>query len=492
MSPSRVHISAVLLLSAGSLACDGEPAAGATPNGASVMFLSPAGDGGSRRRPAVAFNHGKHTTALAKEGCEACHLVDAKKRVGPFVTAPPPGADGDELARRYHDKCLGCHKERGVQGKDLPQACGECHDPGQGAGRSSWRAMVFDHSLHQRHVQAVAGEDGAADDTCKTCHHTPDAKLNKLVYRKGAEAACGACHGAKDKDKRPSLRNASHQACISCHQQRGPDAGPVTCEGCHDQSKQVAMHKLKSPPRLVAGQKDMILVHTKGSKAKAVSLDHKLHEQQGVFCTTCHHDTLEPCAKCHTSAEPRDGGGVALAAAHHDPTSQKSCVGCHSQALQEKACAGCHSQRPATPGPQSCATCHSGPLPVGSQALAALPASSDDFPEKIQIKILADKYAPSDFPHRKIVAKLDSLVRGSKLAARFHGDTEALCAGCHHHSPAGTRPPPCKSCHDDTAHPTRDRPSLKVAYHRQCMGCHKQMEIKAQGCTDCHAKKVSP
>jgi predicted CXXCH cytochrome family protein len=81
-------------------------------------------------------------------------------------------------------------------------------------------------------------------------------------------------------------------------------------------------------------------------------------------------------------------------------------------------------------------------------------------------------------------------VRESKLASRFHGDVETLCAGCHHHSPVGTRPSPCKSCHEKASHPTEDRPGLFTAYHRQCLGCHQQMG-QPQGCTDCHEKKAS-
>jgi hypothetical protein len=70
----------------------------------------------------------------------------------------------------------------------------------------------------------------------------------------------------------------------------------------------------------------------------------------------------------------------------------------------------------------------------------------------------------------------------------FHGSAEAMCAGCHHHSPAGERPPKCSACHGDEAAATIDKPSLKVAFHRQCVSCHQKLEIKA-GCTDCHAEK---
>ena len=46
-------------------------------------------------------------------------------------------------------------------------------------------------------------------------------------------------------------------------------------------------------------------------------------------------------------------------------------------------------------------------------------------------------------------------------------------------------PPPCASCHGDDNAAISDRPSLKVAYHRQCVSCHQRLELKV-GCTDCH------
>jgi hypothetical protein len=120
--------------------------------------------------------------------------------------------------------------------------------------------------------------------------------------------------------------------------------------------------------------------------------------------------------------------------------------------------------------------------------LPALPAPSEAFPEKVVISSLLGEYGPSTLPHKKIVVALDAAVRRSRLATAFHGNTGVLCAGCHHRSPVGERPPPCRSCHGASAVPASDRPGLQAAYHRQCMGCHAAMGLK-QGCTDCHAKR---
>jgi hypothetical protein len=99
-----------------------------------------------------------------------------------------------------------------------------------------------------------------------------------------------------------------------------------------------------------------------------------------------------------------------------------------------------------------------------------------------------DAYGPSNLPHLKIIRRFDDGIRSSSLARRFHGTTEAMCAGCHHHSPIGQRPPPCGSCHGNADAAATDRPSLKVAYHRQCVSCHQRLDLKV-GCTDCHAAK---
>jgi hypothetical protein len=159
-----------------------------------------------------------------------------------------------------------------------------------------------------------------------------------------------------------------------------------------------------------------------------------------------------------------------------------------------------HTTVAADNGSSGCVICHAGPKPQAEEnpaiadgspmapELDALPAASDDLPEEVTIDVLVDSYEASTFPHLKIIRRFDEGIRSSTLARQFHGSTEAMCAGCHHHSPAGVRPPKCSACHGGEAAATVDKPSLKVAYHRQCVTCHQRLKIKA-GCTDCHAAK---
>ncbi len=356
--------------------------------------------------------------------------------------------------------------------------------------------MGFDYSLHARHATAL-------EDKCETCHHVWDEAAEKLKYEKGKEEGCRACHGAEDDGRKLSLANASHRGCVSCHFERAAtelEAGPVLCVGCHDQEHQQAYEVLAEVPRLLRGQADTSWVTAEGSKSPSVAFDHKGHEPRTTFCSDCHHSRLQLCDKCHTLTGAADGAGVTTAQSFHLESSSHSCVGCHAAfAAERKQCAGCHSTLTAVPADRACAVCHKGPPAgtaaietppqLGAPSLESLPAFSDDYPETVVIDLLVDHYEASTLPHAKIVGALDAGTRESTLAATFHGDVKTLCSGCHHHTPIEMRPPPCSSCHGATADATSDRPDLKVAYHRQCVGCHVQMGIAKQGCTDCHASK---
>jgi hypothetical protein len=378
--------------------------------------------------------------------------------------------------------------------------------------------MSFDYSLHERHIQGVSRELKIAErtDTSKECHHIYNEATSKLEYKKGQEGACSDCHGAKDEERKLSLKNASHEQCVTCHLKLESklENPRVDCDGCHHEEQLTTIKKLEEIPRLISAQKDSTEISAPGVKTKAVPFDHKLHEPVAAFCTTCHHRTAKPCKECHTLTGSEEGQFVTMETAYHLSSSEHSCVGCHKRETETKDCAGCHKMM-ADKGlsKESCLDCHRGKpaeaieqsatletTPDGGVApaatavpaeteMAALPPNSDAFPEEVVIDGLAREYGPSKLPHQKIVARLDKLVRESKLATSFHDNVETLCAGCHHNAPIGERPRPCKSCHGDEAAATKDKPSLKNAYHRQCIECHEYMGIeKAMGCTDCHEK----
>ncbi|MCW8984057.1 MAG: cytochrome c family protein [Thermoanaerobaculales bacterium] len=454
---------------------------------------------GDMQRPAVEFDHSAHTKALEKQGCETCHRIDENGVLIPSVAAVAEADTRNGLIDAYHDSCIGCHTERADESLAAgPVTCGECHVRRQ-PGISARSEMAFDYSLHARHAKAY-------DDKCENCHHVYDEATEKLKYEKGKEEGCGSCHGDVDEERKLSLANASHRACVSCHLERARselDGGPILCVGCHDSERQNAVKKLEEIPRLMRGQADMMWIHNVDAKSATVAFNHLAHEPVTGTCSTCHHQSLKPCDECHSLVGSPEGAGVTMAQAYHLSSSEHSCVGCHAVEAARVQCAGCHHVMGQGPADRTCVVCHSGP-PPGSQALETaptpvdlrldpLPNTSDDYPETLVIESLVDTYEASTLPHAKIVGKLDDIVRESTLAGRFHTDTATLCSGCHHHSPVGTRPPPCRACHSGEAVATRDLPGLKVAYHRQCVGCHIAMNIQKQGCTDCHAvREVQP
>lgn len=462
---------------------------------ASTIVMGFPEEAGGMERPAVAFDHAAHVRALEQEGCRTCHTV-GDNGLDPKLAAIEPGGDRDWLIDTYHDTCIGCHEERRLADmKSGPITCGQCHVRRLQA--TSVRSVVrFDGSLHGRHAQAYP-------EKCDPCHHVYDEVEQKLVYQKDAEEACRACHWELDEQNRLSLRNAAHVDCVGCHLRRVEEqleAGPVLCVGCHDAEQLRAIKTLDPVPRLVRGQPDTLWLETQGIVSRFVPFPHLGHEKSSTACSDCHHSRLKPCGECHGLVVAEDGGGIELERAHHMATSTFSCVGCHRENAKSRDCAGCHAQPQPAQSRRSCLICHSGPEadpattefdpPVfESPELTALPATSEGFPDTVEIGVLVDEYEASKMPHTKIVTRLDAIVRDSRLASRFHGDTETLCAGCHHNSPVGSRPPPCRSCHGADHASTVDRPDLKTAYHRQCVGCHIEMAIGQQGCTDCHATR---
>lgn len=102
------------------------------------------------------------------------------------------------------------------------------------------------------------------------------------------------------------------------------------------------------------------------------------------------------------------------------------------------------------------------------------------------------------FPHRKIYEALVKGAADSGLASAFHTSPTAMCAACHHNSPIADlkTPPKCASCHGieaDKMATSVNKPSLKAAYHQQCMACHDRMKIEkpaATDCAGCHTPRV--
>jgi len=91
-------------------------------------------------------------------------------------------------------------------------------------------------------------------------------------------------------------------------------------------------------------------------------------------------------------------------------------------------------------------------------------------PEMLLLDDLAEQYLPVDFNH-KLHAEMAEMGNN--------------CATCHHFSPPG-RVPGCAECHGAKSVETNLRqPSLKGAYHRQCLSCHREWSHDTK-CVLCH------
>jgi hypothetical protein len=128
-----------------------------------------------------------------------------------------------------------------------------------------------------------------------------------------------------------------------------------------------------------------------------------------------------------------------------------------------------------------CSTCHQCELPTAEDpCLISCPrhhghfdtdARADDGPDVVLIGELANLYDPVPFSHG-LHAQMSDMIGG--------------CENCHHYSEPGGRIPPCRECHDpDKTEVDLKMPSLKGAYHRQCMNCHLDWSHD-KACSFCH------
>jgi hypothetical protein len=465
------------------------------------------------RRP-VTFLHQKHTEALEKKNkdCTTCHLSDKNRMSTKYMRIQD--TTRQEVMDLYHTNCIACHRETAAANeKSGPVVCGECHKDTP-AVISSWLPIGMNNSLHYRHSKA-------RDEKCETCHHEYNAVTKKLVYAKGKEGTCRYCHRDQTEDNRISMRLASHIACIDCHRKtlaKNENAGPILCSGCHDPAQQALIEVAKVIPRMKRNQPDIVFIKTAKTeeeksnpltRMKRVPFNHKAHEKYNNTCRVCHHADLNACVQCHTLQGLKEGDYVKLEQAMHRLNVQQSCMGCHEAKQTDQRCAGCHTsfERKRQQDQQSCQNCHMSEnspeaLKPDNNMLAAIALESregiatydnEDIPEEVKIGALMNKYEVVKLPHRKIVNTLFNNIKDNKLARYFHREKGTLCQGCHHNSPAAKKPPKCASCHGKPFNEKDPfKPGLMAAYHRQCMECHKAMDIKkpvSTKCTACHREK---
>ncbi len=496
---------------------------------------------GALERAPVPFLHDLHVQGVLdsptgknrplKETCGVCHLSDDGEISWKFIRRRD--TTRDEVRDVFHANCMACHEKMKIKQEPTgPLSCGECH---VNAPRVTFTRvpMGFDKSLHYRH-------SNAHQDKCGTCHHEYDSKARTLSHTPGKEDTCRVCHEKKPTTNPVSMRNASHRSCIGCHLKNtdvdSPGKkinGPIHCSGCHDQGTVSSIPKVKVLPRIKRNQPDTVMIKTGDvdvdetyrNRMDFVPFDHKSHEIYSETCRECHHAGISSCNNCHTLKGSEKGEYINLELAMHQPGSVQSCRGCHEKEQEKKACIGCHAFLGGDRdyNQKECSKCHMtsdaregttssedridqamdgalenlkenhGPAAtlLTSRKMIHATYTDAEIPETVVIDDLVDEYEAVTFPHRKVVKSLLTGVKGNTLANYFHSNKGTFCQGCHHNSPATEKPTQCGSCHGKPFN-KRDllKPGLMGAFHRQCLECHRLMDISSPaGCTDCHEKK---
>ena len=418
--------------------------------------------------------------------------------------------------RSMHAVHVASKNIRGPLGSD--QNCGACHH-------------VYDEKLGK--LVWIPG----TEDNCAACH-TKKAEGKKPALQTAVHTKCVWCHTDVANEQRAALtpQKAAVRTKPTAAQKEAIESaiasGPVSCAECHTEAGQSQFKKVENAPRLFRGQPDAIVMSPRNadgkrvldSGTKPVVFNHKQHEASADSCRVCHHVKIASCSECHTQQGTPEGKLITLEQAMHTVKASQSCIGCHQQKIQSNPkCAGCHGSIPVMTE-QSCTVCHASVPALDAAHLADAPAAGDrleeqlgavakqhlaekaaaikplspsEMPETVTIGSLSNEFGPSVFPHRKIYEALLSGTADSNLASAFHTTPTTLCAACHHNSPQSglMTPPACASCHAaqaDKKAVEANKPSLKAAYHQQCMACHDRMGVTKPAntdCTGCHAKK---
>ena len=91
-------------------------------------------------------------------------------------------------------------------------------------------------------------------------------------------------------------------------------------------------------------------------------------------------------------------------------------------------------------------------------------------------------------PELRILDQLEDMYKPVSFNHKLHAEMVGMgngCPTCHHYSPVD-KIPPCRECHEKVpSNQNLQKPGLKGAYHRQCMGCHREWSHDTK-CAVCH------
>ena len=181
-----------------------------------TMVIGHKGSAPALDRPAVAFDHDLHTTALQQtraQDCAICHVLqETDKRLNsPYISIfkfPKQQFDRTDksaIMYAYHTACVGCHKQMAAEGKKTGPPiglCGKCHVKKAAFNNISWGwRPIFNYARHTKHAEAAENFDPsekliiaedvdvieASDKNCETCHHAYDKTEETHIQKRHRE-----------------------------------------------------------------------------------------------------------------------------------------------------------------------------------------------------------------------------------------------------------------------------------------------------------------
>jgi hypothetical protein len=206
----------------------------------------------------IVFSHVAHgrDDRFGAIPCATCHHESKQPTERPMACSSCHPADYDGPWRKEHSTAID------------PAFCGRCHHAAPGGLAEGW-----DHDAH--------AQDYASD--CKDCHHSEDIEP--------APQACSDCHQETGDESMPSMRDAAHTRCETCHADLFEEA-PANCKTCH---------AFKEGAQVAQPFPACASCHYSDTKAQLPARMNAFHDG----CMGCHKDTgrgpykEDDCNLCH-------------------------------------------------------------------------------------------------------------------------------------------------------------------------------------------------
>jgi hypothetical protein len=204
----------------------------------------------------VVFTHGRHVKYVSQMGkdCAACHHDTTATKATPLPCGSCHASEFNAVFSADHQRTL------------PKSTCTSCHHAEMGT-------IKYDHEAHATSYAS----------SCTDCHHSPDIEPEPQ--------ACKNCHGPAAEGSTPSLRDATHSRCASCHAEMY-DKKIKGCTSCHNFLPGTA--DPKQPP-----------CATCHYDTDAIPLPGRMESFHGQ-CMQCHAQTGKgpfgetSCNRCHT------------------------------------------------------------------------------------------------------------------------------------------------------------------------------------------------